>query len=137
MQNIEKIKWSDKFKIGINEVDLQHEYFVLLINRLIDELKESIDIGYKHRLLEELSLYASFHFTSEENMMVKNGYPNVKDHKILHRKLLSSLNDRINYYKLSKETEASILGFLVDWFIHHTAEQDKAFGLFINQIQSL
>jgi hemerythrin len=32
-----------------------------------------------------------------------------------------------------KETEETIIEFLVDWFVHHTLESDRAFGLFITQ----
>jgi hemerythrin-like metal-binding protein len=96
---MEKINWNDKFKIGVEEVDLQHEYFILLVNRLVDEFTESNDSTYKHRLLEELALYTSFHFISKGNLMIKNNYPDFKEHMAIHRKLLSQLNDKINYYK--------------------------------------
>lgn len=133
MDQIQKITWTSDFKIGIDDVDLQHESFVFLINRLIDELGVSDDPTYKHRLLEELCLYAGFHFTSEENLMMKTGFPGLKEHKHLHRHLLSSLNDRINYYKLSRETEKEIIIFLIDWFTRHTLEKDRLFGQFMRE----
>lgn len=131
MDQTQKITWTSDFKIGIGDVDLQHEYFVFLINRLIDELKISDDSVYKHRLLEELCLYAGFHFTSEENLMMKTGFPGLGEHKHLHRDLLSSLNDRINYYRLSRETEKEIIKFLIDWFTRHTLKKDRLFGQFM------
>ena len=130
---IKKIQWQTKYKIGIKEVDLQHEYFALLINRLDSEMTLTNSIQYKHRLMEELSLYASFHFISEENMMIKANFPDYKGHARLHRKLLSRLNDQINYFRSGKTTKESIINFLVSWFFEHTLEQDKAFSLFLNE----
>lgn len=128
----QKINWTDSYKIGIDEIDLQHEYFVLMINRLMDELHDSGNRAYRQRLLEELSLYAAFHFTSEENLMIKFGFPGFDDHRDRHRRLLSRLNERMNYYILSRETEGAVVDFLVEWFVKHTLDRDSLFGAFIN-----
>lgn len=129
---MEKISWEKRFRVNVTDIDLQHEYFLSLINRLADNFAQSENGGYKLRLLEELAQYASFHFISEENLMIKSNYPSFKEHVVLHRKLLNQLNDKINYFKMQKETEETVLHFLVDWFVHHTLEEDAAFGYFFN-----
>lgn len=129
----EKINWRPDFKIGIEDIDLQHEYFAMLINRLMDKLADSDDDFYSCRLLEELSHYASFHFISEENMMLHCNYPRIEIHKELHRKLMNQLNDKINYFRMSKVTEDTIVEFLIEWFTNHTVESDQKFGDYFNR----
>lgn len=126
---LEKIIWKSDYKIGLEDIDFQHQYFVLLINRLIDELIESKEEYYKGRLLEELSLYASFHFISEENRMIRYNYPHLEAHKDLHRELINQLNDKINYFKMSKMDQETVVGFLSEWFIQHTTANDIEFGV--------
>lgn len=130
---MKKIKWRKKYTVGIEFIDLQHQYFASIINRLIDEVDESDDINYQNRMLEELSLYASFHFISEENFMIKHGYPDLEDHVAQHRQLLSQLNDKINYLKLEKVKIADVIDYTQDWFFHHTLEVDSLFGTFITR----
>lgn len=130
---MKKIKWRKKYTIGIEFIDLQHQYFASMINRLIDEVDESDDIYYQNRMLEELSLYASFHFISEENFMIKHGYPDLEDHVAQHRQLLSQLNDKINYLTLEKLKIVDVIDYTQDWFFHHTLEIDSLFGTFITR----
>ncbi|SDU55622.1 bacteriohemerythrin [Desulfobacula phenolica] len=130
---LEKIDWKQDYKIGIEEIDFQHQYFTLLINKLIDDLVESKDEYYNCRLLEELSQYASFHFISEENRMIRCNYPFIEDHKDLHRNLISQLNDQINYFKMAKSTIEDIISFLTEWFLHHTVEKDCEFGEYFKE----
>ncbi len=133
MPMLEKIIWESEYKIGLEDIDFQHQYFVSLFNRLIDELIESKEEYYRGRLLEELSLYASFHFISEENRMIRCNYPHLEEHKDLHCKLMNQLNDNINYLKMSKVTQEEVIAFLSEWFIHHTTEHDMNFGIYCNR----
>lgn len=56
---LKKIEWSNKFLTGNKEVDLQHQYFAELINRIIFELLENHDQRYQHHLIEELQAFTS------------------------------------------------------------------------------
>lgn len=124
----EKILWKQDYTIGVEEIDVQHHYFSILVNRLMDDLAQIKDDYYRARLLEELSRYASFHFISEENIMLRCSYPGLKDHQELHRHLINELNEKINYFTLSKLSSDAVLTFLIDWFVNHTLEIDKKFG---------
>lgn len=129
----EKIIWKQDYNIGIEEIDHQHQYFSMLINRLNNELSESKDDSYKGRLLEELARYASFHFWSEENIMMRYNYPDIEEHKKSHRELIHIANEKINYFIISKTPHEDVISFLVEWFLSHTLQADKSFGLFIEK----
>ena len=119
------LQWTPEYETGIREIDLQHQYFMTLINRIAEEIEHSKDIEYRKRLLDELSKYASFHFLSEENIMFKIGYPDRRPHYLLHRELL----DKLSTARLH-EVEEKIVGFLHDWFQCHTLTEDKKIGEF-------
>lgn len=122
-----KLLWKPEFDIGIEEIDLQHRYFLRLINRIGDELSTTKpDEPYFDRLLDELFKYAAFHFASEENIMMKYRYPNLDEHRNLHLSLLDQLS-----WRAASGTSQDLLDFLTDWFLHHTQEADRRIGQFI------
>lgn len=127
------VKWRPEYEIGIEDIDFQHHFFLNLINRLASEIEESDNLYYRAALIEELNAYGRFHFLSEENMMLKAGYPEFTKHKALHFELLDQLSARGNMLSLnnSNKTAMEILDFLVDWFLQHTIIEDRLFSEYL------
>ncbi len=57
-----ELEWESGFETGNEYVDLQHRYFVDLINRVRINFRETNDAVYKEKLISELRKYADFHF---------------------------------------------------------------------------
>jgi len=127
------IDWSTKYEMGIEEIDLQHHYFLDLINRLAGELTVAEDPHYRQALFKELGAYAHFHFISEENIVYRAGYAALNEHKGHHDLLV----DRLNVHKLEFEEgrirAEEIIDFLLLWFIKHTLGEDKKFADFLKR----
>jgi hemerythrin len=109
------LHWKDEYETGVEEIDLQHRYFMALINRMYSEFKAAIHDEYRDRLFDELGRYAAFHFLSEENLMIKFGYPDLDRHHAMHRHLI----DELSWRAQSKAYDA-LFEFLVAWFVDHT-----------------
>ena len=128
-----RLTWETKFELGVEEIDLQHRYFLGLVNRVSAELDHHYDQPYLLALFNELNAYARFHFISEENMMLKAGYPNLEAHRHHHRELIDQLNAR--EWKLrtrpSDEEASNLVAFLKQWFLSHTTREDKQFAEFL------
>ena len=127
----EEIKWSKKYEIGIEEIDLQHHYFVDLINRLSHELRATEDRKRQQRLLSELTKYAHFHFMSEENIMYEIQYPALEQHVVMHSELLETLSKRIGMLQEELEDVEEILQFLKQWFLSHSQGEDRKLTAFL------
>ncbi|MCX8070540.1 MAG: bacteriohemerythrin [Thermodesulfovibrionales bacterium] len=121
---LKKIEWSKNFFTGHKEVDLQHQYFVELINRIIWDILELKDNNYHIMLMEELVMYANFHFKSEENILYKLGYPDLTEHKKLHMELIDTLSSKIVFFKEGSNKSLELIDFLIKWFINHTTSVD-------------
>jgi hemerythrin len=119
-----RLEWKYGFVTHNKIVDLQHKYFVELINRLYDELEQSREQQYQKRLLDELSHYARFHFTSEENIFLKHYPEKFAKHKILHDTLLVDLTKHIDDFNNNKLAAHDILHFVMKWFATHTITED-------------
>ncbi|MGE0483718.1 MAG: bacteriohemerythrin [Gammaproteobacteria bacterium] len=127
-------RWEERFEIGIEDIDLQHHFFLNLINRLAGELTSARDEERRAAVLAELNAYARFHFLSEENMMQRDSYPEFARHRRLHDDLIDSLSAREHEVILADDAAAvdDIVRFLVDWFVHHTAGDDRLYADFVH-----
>ncbi len=131
----EIITWPSMYELGIEEIDVQHNFFLNLINRLENELKNSDDLDYQAALLSELYTYASFHFISEENLMLREGYPDTMEHKNFHIGLLDQLSSRANMVTTDSSGKAltDFVEFLTDWILHHINSVDRLFAEYMHE----
>jgi hemerythrin len=122
-------KWDVKYNVDFEPIDNQHKILLEIINKLlINQLKEKKIIVM---LLNELALYAKFHFLSEETFMKIYSYEGYEDHKVEHDELLNQVIRKNNEYVEGKIKLENIVVFLVEWFTSHTAKIDKDLGKFL------
>jgi hemerythrin len=121
-----ELEWESDFETGNEYVDLQHRYFLDLINRIRKNFKETNDIGYKGKLIIELKKYADFHFTSEENIATSHNLPeDISSHHQRHSELLEEFDHQARDLDKGLKTIDEFIGFLSDWFIGHTVYEDQ------------
>ncbi|NGZ07446.1 MAG: hypothetical protein G8237_13945 [Magnetococcales bacterium] len=119
-----RFDWRYGYETHNKIVDLQHKYFIELMNRLYDELATTSDKKYQERLLDELISYAKFHFISEENILLKHLPQKFNHQKELHEILLQDLLIKIESMKLGNDKPEDIIHFVVEWFFTHTITED-------------
>ena len=121
-----ELNWQIDFETGNEYVDLQHRYFVDLINRVGRNFRETNDADHKEKLISELRKYADFHFTSEENIATSHNLPeNISSHHQRHSELLEEFNHHAEDLNKGSKTVDEFLGFLTDWFVGHTIYEDQ------------
>lgn len=124
--------WEEKYVIGIPDVDFQHKYFLELIKRYYERVTATMPQELISSHLDEIILYARFHFCSEENIMKIYDYPEYENHNRLHVELIQKLTDEINLYEIKELSGKEIVQFLVGWFLNHTVGEDLKLANFIN-----
>jgi len=120
-----ELEWESNFETGNENVDLQHRFFVDLLNRIGEEFREADDAAYTEKLISELRKYADFHFTSEENIATSLNLSGVNSHHQRHLELLEEFNHHAEDLNKGLITVAQFLNFLTDWFIGHTIYEDQ------------
>ncbi|MCB1748747.1 MAG: hemerythrin family protein [Gammaproteobacteria bacterium] len=127
--------WDARFELGREDGDLQHRYFLNLVNRLAGALSDARGVARRAALLAELKAYDRFHLLSEENLMQRDAYPGLARHRRLHDELFDALSSREHAVSLADEatTVDDIVRFLVEWCVHHTAGEDRLYAEFRQQ----
>lgn len=92
-----------------------------------------MDIDCVCRQLEELALYAKFHFFSEENLMLNSKYPEYQKHKNEHTQLVEALQKEMACYRENAQDVESLIEFIFEWFVLHTMHTDKALANYLNE----
>ena len=125
------IAWDDHYLIGSDRIDSEHRIFFDLIvsyheGRLGGMSKERLALT-----LDEIVLYARFHFKREENMMLDIGYPGLESHRQQHMQLLETLSNKLLGTDLGLYGENEIEYFLRDWFVDHVTHEDTKVTAFL------
>lgn len=120
-------KWDKSYSVGNERIDHQHHYFLNLIEYLNNNVDSNSSREYVKSLLDEVLLYARFHFRSEENMMLYYNYADYSGHKDLHEALLWEITNKVTHFCMGKADLNEIIQFLTGWFISHTVNEDRKF----------
>ena len=137
--NIQEIKWENRFNTGYKRVDDQHKELVNILNKL-NLLVMSKDIS-REDVSEELSNiikdmvdYVAYHFSTEEAIMKAIDYSGFKSHVVKHRNFTNKVLEEVNNYKNGKQIDIKgLIVFLRDWLFNHIVVEDK---VFINEVKS-
>ena len=120
--------WTEKFILGIPEIDEQHKQIVDLINKLSDLRNKDADKEGLGEIINELISYTKTHLSYEENLLKQHEYPEFASHKSNHEQLTKQAVDFQKKYFLGNtglSTEIAIL--LNDWLAEHILEIDKKY----------
>lgn len=123
--------WSDAYKVGVQEVDEQHQVLVSLLNQLHEAVRGQTEATATRVLLDRLIEYTRTHFLLEESLMRLTHYPAFEKHKQQHEDLIRQVADL--QWRLDRGNAAigiELLVFLRDWLIQHISETDRRFGAF-------
>jgi hemerythrin-like metal-binding protein/PAS domain S-box-containing protein len=125
------LTWNDDYRIGIEEVDHQHQGLVDMINRLDEAINDGEATDVVMRLLVDLKAYTHYHFSTEEHLMRERGCPSghLRLHLRQHRDFERSLDQFARAYNVSGAVVAgSLLEFLLKWLMSHIMGSDKEAG---------
>jgi hemerythrin-like metal-binding protein len=128
-----KIEWDESLSVGNDEIDNQHKEWIAIFNNMHTTIMRGgagdvRNIGLK--ALRAMQEYARYHFDFEEQYMRKMGYPDLFEHKRIHKdfdnKIYAYIRD-IQAGELVLDTE--ILKIIKNWLYGHIATEDKKYSL--------
>jgi len=132
MASAELIQWSDKRRIGIPELDEQHQAMVSMLNELHLAIIGRNARETSRTILERLAEYPARHFPREEDLMQRVGYSGLDAHREQHEELARQVIDlRERLDAGGNKLTFELLHFLKTWLAQHIHESDRRFGAFI------
>ncbi|MBE0501498.1 MAG: GGDEF domain-containing protein [Desulfuromonadales bacterium] len=132
-------QWDKTFETGIAAVDQQHQHLVTVINQFGDLITHNrVDNIAIEAVFDELTRYAQYHFTTEENVMVSVGV----DPRLLatqeeeHQTFLQEVTlMHQSMHKGEMHAEKQLFEYLVNWLIYHILGSDMSMAKQIKAIR--
>ncbi|MBU0985514.1 MAG: bacteriohemerythrin [candidate division Zixibacteria bacterium] len=127
------IQWSDKYSVGVDAMDRQHQKLIDMINDLHGAMKKGRGRAIIGEIVNELISYCRLHFSTEERLLAQHSYPDIEQHRIKHQQLVEKVMDMKTELKDDHAPAAhNMMKFLNDWLIQHIMGTDKLYGEYIN-----
>lgn len=94
------------------QIERQHQELVDMLNHLNDAVKIRASREDIYRIIDEVIAFTRLHFATEEQIMVRSGYPDIESHKNMHTQMVQDalhLKSKLDYVGDEMFTE---------WFNH-------------------
>ena len=128
------ITWTDRYSVGVKQIDDQHKLLIDMINELHAAMLSMQGKEALMTVLSKLANYCVTHFTLEEKLMRENGYPGYDEHKEKHTKMTLKVQQLVGEVKSGKSTiTIDVMNFLKNWLDMHIMGTDKQYGPFLNE----
>ena len=135
------IVWNERYSVKVKKLDKQHMRMAELVNTTNDRINSKADRDSVIEGFKELIKYTGDHFSAEEALMKKHGYPGYKKHKKEHKDLINLLRDIDRQFKRESESFSNFdydlakdwLVIHTDWFAVHLSQSDTDLGSFLHK----
>ncbi|OGR06178.1 MAG: hypothetical protein A2511_14270 [Deltaproteobacteria bacterium RIFOXYD12_FULL_50_9] len=132
-----RIDWEESYSVNNEEIDNQHKTWIAIYNELDKtmlqgDLKEIDNITAGS--LQKMQDYARYHFSFEEEFMQKIKYPDLVNHRRIHKDFDTEI---YNYYRAMLDGQlvlnTKIIKLIRNWLIDHILQEDKKYRLFLEK----
>lgn len=134
------ILWSDDLKLGLPEIDKGHKQLVDLCNRFVSAADDPDSSGESlAAILADLTAAAQAHFSTEETLLDRNGFPDLGSHRADHDRLLVQIQtlrqrfQNLGPHRFETGLFSETAEFLHTWLIDHIRD-DRPFRPFIRNL---
>lgn len=121
------IEWTPDMAVGEPSIDHDHRILVALVNQVWcpGTADDAIAIEF---VLDELLGYTAFHFAREEDLMARAGYPDLEEHKAIHRAMIQEVRQlQRRLARFTPNLGADLQEFLGDWLMGHILSEDRRY----------
>jgi hemerythrin len=128
------LPWKEEYQINVRVIDAQHRRLAALVGEVHDHVAAGRPAETVGEVLDELVRFTRLHFATEEELMLKYGFPHYAEHRAEHKGLLHQLETLRAAQRGSTPVgfgdEGDIGG---DWVLQHLLDLDAELGVFLNE----
>lgn len=130
---MDHVAWDSTMSVGVEILDDDHKKLIGMLTVLLENGVASKNRDDLTGLLNSLLEYTNVHFAREEDLMERQGYPDLDAHKAAHLYFIDEVQ------KLSREYDESntmmlridLILLLKEWLIEHIQSVDMRYKPFM------
>jgi hemerythrin len=123
--------WTPGLSVGVPPMDAQHQRLIALVNKLHEAMSKGVGKQMLGTVLDELVAYTRQHFSAEELLMTRHGYPDVAAHVAEHRKLVATVQKLQSDLTSGTLLTIEVMEFLKQWLSGHILGVDSKYGPYL------
>jgi len=116
---------SGNLLLGIPSIDSEHQRFIDITNNLFAAMRDGKGNSFIGQTLDELAGYAKSHFTHEESLMQKAGFPGLAEHRRVHEECCRRIADIQDKFRSGSVLSQEVMSFLKSWLSDHIMGMDR------------
>lgn len=129
------LTWNHDCAVGVRAMDDQHSILMDTLNELRLALVRGRGREQVMEIFDRLIEFTRMHFWSEEQLMEQNQYPQLKEHRVAHHKLLSEMILRARSIQYGEGAQTHLLlNLLRDTYLDHMEQVDRLYGPYLNSL---
>ncbi len=119
--------WKDDYLLGDKQIDDDHKKLFMIAFKAFSHKEEKEPREHIKKVIQELNKYMKEHFEREEEFMESISFPILDDHKIMHDKIITQINDLIKRIPTMsiKDFEKELLSSIDIWLVNHIVYEDQ------------
>jgi hemerythrin-like metal-binding protein len=125
-----RIIWDKSLDTGIALIDKQHQKLAILFNQINQIMEDGASLTALKSSIQEISLYAEYHFKTEEDLMLQAGFPGLTVHQEQHsffKKKAGEILQRLENQQEASNISVQASSLLWEWFLGHVKETDREY----------
>ena len=131
---MKKLEWSEHFSVGVKLFDDQHKELLSSVNKIISERDEMVSRITLADHFREFNNLIHTHFNSEEELLDKLKYPDLRHHISEHREYFEKFSDMLMNAIWEKEkTVDELIHFILEWWPSHVLNEDMKYKSFFKE----
>jgi hemerythrin len=124
----------NNLSVGVRILDCDHREMVEALSQLHATVTADQDRSLTGDLLHKLAHFTQLHFELEEGMMRATKYPRAMVHRRTHQELIRQLYALVvRHTRGGQALNFHSLNFLHAWHADHVQQDDRHYGLWVNQ----
>jgi methyl-accepting chemotaxis protein len=130
-------QWDDSFVTGIKLIDARHMRLFETVNRLLDACDQGKGQEELTKSLAFLTEYTIKHFSEEEALQQKYGYPEYQAHRQIHENFKKTVGEFAQELKAKGPSQAMLEQIKTQvggWLVTHVKVVDTKLGTFLKSI---
>lgn len=128
--------WTEKLATGVPAIDQQHKDIINKMDDVFKNGKAGKGADEVLATLKYLQDYVKKHFSDEEQLQIKSGYPKYQQHKQAHAQFIKSVEGLFERFNKEGAVLAVVMEVnktILDLFIKHITMVDKDFAAYYRE----
>ncbi|MDR2080157.1 MAG: bacteriohemerythrin [Treponema sp.] len=130
-------QWDDSFVTGVKLIDARHIRLFETVNRLLDACDQGKGQEELAKSLAFLTEYTIKHFSEEEALQQKYGYPEYQAHRQIHEDFKKAVGEFAQELKAKGPSQAMLEQIKTQvggWLVTHIKVMDAKLGAFLKSV---